>query len=166
MTAVRMIGIDPEKRSFQLHGVRADDSAAFRKQASRGRVLAELSSHPRCVAAMAFQAFAPPLEGFQRGRDFAAWLGLVPRQHGTRGKARLGRVSKMDRRDLRHPRVSGAMTAIRHAARLGPGKDRWLMRMSARKPRMLVAVALANRMARMAWPAAKKAFYRVPAAVA
>ena len=73
------------------------------------------------VGAMAFQAFAPPLEGFRRGRDCAAWLGPVPRQHGTGGKTRLGRVSKMDRRDLRRLLVSGAMTAIRRAAQLRQG---------------------------------------------
>ena len=119
------------------------------------------------VSAMAFQAFAPPMESFRRGRDFAAWPGLVPRQHGTGGKMRLGKVSKMGQRDLRRLLVSGAMTVIRHAIRRGSGKDPWLTRMLARKPRMLVAVALANRMARMAWAVAtKKEFYRVPATVA
>ena len=119
------------------------------------------------VSAMAFRAFAPPMEGFRRGRDFAAWLGLVPRQHGTGGKMRLGRVSKMGQRDLRRLLVSGAMTVIRHAVRRGSGKDPWLTRMLARKPRMPVAVALANRMARIAWAVAtKKEFYRVPATVA
>ena len=67
MTEVRMIGIDPEKRSFQLHGVRADGSAAFCKQVSRGRVLAELSSHPRRAAAMAACASAQ-----DRGREVSA----------------------------------------------------------------------------------------------
>ena len=67
MTEVSMIGIDPEKRSFHLHGVRADGSVAFRKQASRGRVLAELSSHPRCVAAMEACASAQ-----DRGREVSA----------------------------------------------------------------------------------------------
>ena len=53
------------------------------------------------VTAMAIQAFAPPMESFRRGRDFSAWLGLVPLQHTTGGKPRLGRVSKMGQRDLR-----------------------------------------------------------------
>ena len=119
------------------------------------------------VSAMAFQAFAPPMEGFRRGRDFAAWLGLVPRQHGTGGKMRLGKVSKMGQRDLRRLLVSGAMTVIRHAIRRGSGKAPWLTRMLARKPRMRVATALANRMARMARAVAtKKEFHRVPATVA
>ena len=67
MTEVRMIGIDPEKRSFQLHGVRADGAAAFCKQVSRGRVLAELSSHPHRAAAMAACASAQ-----DRGREVSA----------------------------------------------------------------------------------------------
>ena len=55
------------------------------------------------ITAMAIQAFAPPMESFRRGRDFSAWLGLVPRQHSTGGKPRLGRISKMGQRDLRRP---------------------------------------------------------------
>ena len=61
------------------------------------------------ITAMAIQAFAPPMEGFRRGRDFSAWLGLVPRQHSTGGKQRLGRVSKMGQRDLRRLLFVGAM---------------------------------------------------------
>ena len=59
------------------------------------------------ITAMAFQAFAPPMESFQRGRDFAAWLGLVPRQHTTGGKPRLGKISKMGQRDLRCLLITG-----------------------------------------------------------
>ena len=50
---------------------------------------------------MALHAFAPPLENFGCGRDFAAWAGLTPRQHSTAGKQRLGRITKMGQRDLR-----------------------------------------------------------------
>ena len=103
------------------------------------------------LTAMAIQAFAPPMESFRRGRDFSAWLGLVPRQHATGGKPRLGKISKMGQRDLRRLLVVGAMTRVNWAVRRGTTKDPWLARMLARKPRMLVAVALANRMARIAW---------------
>ena len=117
------------------------------------------------ITAMALQAFAPPLESFQRGRDFAAWLGLVPRQHTTGGKPRLGKISRMGQRDLRRLLITGAMTVVRHAVRRGETADPWLARMLARKPRMLVAVALANRMARIVWAlATRKETYRVPAA--
>ena len=117
------------------------------------------------ITAMAVQAFAPPMEGFRRGRDFAAWLGLVPRQHTTGGKPRLGKISKMGQRDLRRLLITGAMAVVRHAARRGVTSDPWLARMLARKPRMLVAVALANRMARIVWVLmTEKERYRAPAA--
>ena len=116
------------------------------------------------VTAMAIQAFAPPLHGFRRGRDFSAWLGLVPRQHTTGGKPRLGRISKMGQRDLRRLLVVGAMSVIRNATRGGTVRDPWLADMLARKPRKLVAVALANRTARIAWAVmTKQQSYRAPA---
>ena len=117
------------------------------------------------ITAMAIQACAPPMESFGCGRDFAAWLGLVPRQHSSGGKPRLGRISKMGPRDLRRLLVVGAMSVVRGAVRRGETKDPWLARMLACKPRMVVAVALANRMARIAWAlTVKKEVYRLPAA--
>ena len=114
---------------------------------------------------MALQALAPPLESFRQGRDFAAWLGLVPRQHTTGGKPRLGKTSKMGQRDLRRLLITGAIAVVRGAVRPGVTTDPWLARMLARKPRMLIAVALANRMARIAWALmTTRAIYRVPAA--
>ena len=118
------------------------------------------------LCAMAIQAFAPPLESFRRGRDFAAWLGLVPRQNSTGGKPKLGKISKMGQRDLRRLLVCGAMATVSWAARRGT-KDPWLARMLARKPRMLVAVALANCMARIAWALmTNNEHYRAPAVTA
>ena len=117
------------------------------------------------ITALAQLALAPPLSEFRRGRDLSAWLGLVPRQHTTAGKPKLGRISKMGQRDLRRLLVCGAMSAIQNAVRRG-GKatDPWLADMLARKPRKLVAVALANRMARIAWAVtAKQESYRAPA---
>ena len=119
------------------------------------------------ISALAIQALAPPLASFRRGRDFSAWLGLVPRQHSTAGKPRLGKISKMGQRDLRRLLVVGAMSVIRNAVRHGVVHDPWLARMLARNPkkRKLVAVALANRMARILWAlAVKKETYRAPAA--
>ena len=103
------------------------------------------------ICASAILAFAPPMASFRSGRDFSAWLGLVPRQHSTGGKARLGRISKMGQRDIRRLLIIGAMTVVRWADRRGAPPGSWLARMPARKPRMLVAVALANRTARIAW---------------
>ena len=115
------------------------------------------------LCAMAIQAFAPPMESFRRGRDFAAWLGLVPRQSSTGGKPKLGKISKMGQRDLRRLLITGAMATVGWAVRRGATKDPWLARMLARKPRMLVAVALANRMARTVWALmTKNEYYRAP----
>jgi transposase len=103
------------------------------------------------VTAMAIAAFAPPMEIFHRGRDFAAWLGLVPKQYSTGGKPRLGRTSKMGQRDIRRLLIIGAMAVIRAAQRKGLPEGSWLTRQLDRKPRMVAAVALANRMARRLW---------------
>ena len=125
----------------------------LREHAREGEETARLMTIPGIgpITALAIQAFAPPMESFRRGRDFSAWLGLVPRQHTTGGKPRLGGISKRGQRDLRRLLITGAMSVIRHANRGGETIDPWLAGMLARKPRMLVAVALANRMARIAW---------------
>jgi transposase len=116
------------------------------------------------VTAVALEAFAPPMNIFRRGRDFAAWLGLVPRQHSSGGKQRLGKASKMGQRDIRRLLIIGAMSRIRAALRRGTPDGTWLARMLARKPRILVATALANKMARGLWAMmTKQEEYRDPA---
>jgi transposase len=103
------------------------------------------------VTAGAIMAFAPDLKTFSSGRNFAAWLGLVPRQRSTGGKTRLGGVSKMGQSDIRKLLIVGAMSRIRWIVRKGVLPDNWLGRMLGRKPRMVAAVALANKMARTIW---------------
>ncbi|GAB7554126.1 hypothetical protein NRB_36370 [Novosphingobium sp. 11B] len=103
------------------------------------------------VTAGAIMAFAPDLRTFASGRNFAAWLGLVPKQRSTGGKSRLGSMSKMGQSDIRKLLVVGAMSRIRWIVRKGVLPDNWLGRMMARRPRMVVAVALANKMARAIW---------------
>lgn len=103
------------------------------------------------ITAVAIEAFCPAANSFTHGRGFAAWLGLVPRQNSTGGKDRLGRITKMGQRDVRRLLVTGAMSVISAAERKGYCDDPWLANMLKRKPRMLVAVALANRMARQLW---------------
>jgi len=103
------------------------------------------------VTAGAIAAFAPDLSTFESGRNFAAWLGLVPRQRSTGGKARLGAVSKMGQCDIRKLLIVGAISVIRWVVRKGGSANRWLANLVARKPRMVAAVALANKMARMIW---------------
>jgi transposase len=117
------------------------------------------------ITAMAIETFAPPMAVFKRGRDFAAWLGLVPRQHSSGGKQLLGKTSKMGQRDIRRLLIIGAMAVVRSASRTGAPEGSWLARMLSRKPRMLVAIALANKMARSVWAMlTKEEDYRVPAA--
>ncbi len=104
------------------------------------------------LIATALAALAPPPETFRKARDFAAWLGLVPRQHSTGGKQRLGATTKMGERSLRRLLIIGANSVIikRHVhAAARPGT--WLRGMLSRKPPMLVRVALANKMARIVW---------------
>lgn len=117
------------------------------------------------VTAMAVEAFAPPMESFRRGRDFAAWLGLVPKQHSTGGKQRLGKTSKMGQRDIRRLLITGAMSVVSSPKRSPEGS--WLRKMLEKKPRLMVAVALANRMARQLWAMLVKGEdYRDPVAPA
>ena len=118
------------------------------------------------ITALAIETFAPELSSFRRGRDFAAWLGLVPKQHSTGGKARLGKTSKMGQRDIRTLLVSGAMAVLQAVERFGTPNKSWLTRMRARKPRMVVAIALANKMARGLWAMmTKQEDYRNPVAM-
>jgi transposase len=119
------------------------------------------------ITALAIETFAPPMDVFKRGRDFAAWLGLVPRQHSTGGKQVLGKTSKMGQRDIRRLLIIGAMAVVRSALRKEPPEGSWLQRMLARKPKMLVAIALANKMARSVWAMlAKGEDFRVPTVAA
>ena len=75
----------------------------------------------------------------------------MPRQRSTGGKTRLGSVSKMGQTDIRRLLIVGAMSVIRWVVRKGGITNRWLAAMVARKPKMVAAVALANKMARMIW---------------
>ena len=117
------------------------------------------------VIATALVALAPAASTFRRGRDFAAWLGLVPRQHSSGGKERLGRTTKMGERSLRRLLIIGASAVTKAAARDPDKAGAWLAGILARKPRMLITVAMANKMARTVWALmAHGGIYRAPAA--
>ena len=88
---------------------------------------------------------------FRSGRNLAAWIGLVPKQHTTGGKDRLGSITKQGNRYLRWLLVAGAMAVIRYAQKHGTERRPWLGRLMERRPTMVAAVALANKIARMAW---------------
>jgi transposase len=89
--------------------------------------------------------------GFQSGRDFAAWLGLTPKNHSTAGKNRLGVITRAGDEMLRAVLVVGATAIIQHMRRTGKRVWPWLEALIARKPAKLAAVALANKLARIAW---------------
>ena len=117
------------------------------------------------LIATALATLAPPPAMFSKGRDFAAWLGLTPRQHSTGGKQRLGATTKMGERSLRRLLIIGANSVVQWRARKGAMAGTWLAGMLARKPPMLVRVALANKMARIVWALMTKGgTYRAPAA--
>ena len=116
------------------------------------------------LTAVAVEAFGPDMAQFKTGRDFAAWLGLVPKQHSSGGKERLGRMTKAGQADIRRLLIIGAMSRLNWLGQRSIIEGSWLSRMLARKPKMLVAIALANKMARQMWAMmTKNEDYRNPA---
>lgn len=102
------------------------------------------------IVATALVAEIGDWKAFRSGRNLAAWIGLVPKQHSTGGKERLGSITKQGNRYLRWLLVAGAMAVIRYARQHGT-KRPWLARLMERRPTKVAAVALANKIARMAW---------------
>jgi transposase len=102
------------------------------------------------IVATALVAEIGDWKAFSSGRNLAAWIGLVPKQHSTGGKDRLGGISKQGNRYLRWLLVAGAMAVIRYARQHGT-KRFWLARIMDRRPIKVAAVALANKIARIAW---------------
>ena len=119
------------------------------------------------LTAVAVEAFGPDMAHFKTGRNFAAWLGLVPKQHSSGGKERLGRMTKAGQADIRRLLIIGAMSRLGWLGQRKIVEGSWLSRMLARKPKMLVAIALANKMARQIWAMlTKNEDYRDPALAA
>ena len=102
------------------------------------------------IVATALVAEVGDWKAFSSGRNLAAWIGLVPKQHSTGGKERLSGSSKQGNRYLRWLLVAGAMAVIRYARQHGT-KRLWLARIMNRRPIKVAAVALANKIARIAW---------------
>jgi transposase len=103
------------------------------------------------VGAVMLAMKVPDPTVFRSGRHFAAWTGLTPRDHSTAGKQRLGGITRAGDPALRSVLVVGAMAVIRQASKSKGRTSPWLRELLARKPRKLAAVALANKIARIAW---------------
>src|ERR1700730_5547586 len=98
---------------------------------------------------------SPPLpadpKAFRSGRNFSAWIGLVPKQHSSGGKNTLGNISKQGDRYLRGLFMAGALSVIRYAKIHGTKHRPWLTALLARRQTKVAAITLANKIARMVW---------------
>jgi transposase len=102
------------------------------------------------ITATAMAATVTDPSQFKSGRDLAAWIGLVPKQHSTGGKVRLGGISKQGDRYLRRLLVVGGTSVVK-LAKIFPWRYPWVAKLLERKPPKVVAVAVANKLARVAW---------------
>jgi len=128
-----------------------------------------LDAIPGVGPALATALFASVADAkaFRSGRDFSAWVGLVPKQNSSGGKDKLGSISKQGDRYLRSLFTAGALAVIRYAKIHGTGHRPWLTALLARRPTKVAAIALANKLARMTWAMmAKNEDYKEPAALA
>ena len=116
------------------------------------------------ITASAIAATIPDAGLFRSGRELAAWIGLVPKPHSSGGKEKLGGVSKQGDRYLRRLLTVGATAAMRHLKGKTDGLSAWIRALMERRPFRLVSLALANKMARIAWAVMTRGdTYRAPA---
>ncbi len=117
------------------------------------------------LIATALVASIPDPHVFRSGRDLSAWIGLVPKQTSTGGKERLGSISKAGNRYLRRLLFVGALSVIKRAKQLGYTRHPWLVQLMERRSKKVAAIALANKIARIAWAMmARNESYRAPVA--
>jgi len=136
---------------------------AWHKTSEQSRRLATIPGIGPITATAIVASVGDPSQ-FRSGRHFAAWLGLVPRQNSSGDKDRLGRISKRGDKYIRRLLVTGATSVIRYARSKASPRNDWINQLLARRPARLVSVALANKMARIAWAVlARGDIYRVPA---
>ena len=121
------------------------------RQDTRARRLATIPGIGPITASLIAATLGDNSAAFRSARHFAAWLGLVPRQHATGGKPRLGRITKAGNAEIRRLLVLGATAMVRRAETWNSAAGIWLRGVLARRPVRLTTVALANKMARIAW---------------
>jgi transposase len=139
---------------------------AWHRSSAGSRQLDEIPGVGPVLATALVASVADP-KAFRSGRDFSAWIGLVPKQNSSGGKERLGNISKRGDRYLRSLFTIGALAVIRYAKIHGTKHRPWLTALLARRPAKVAAVALANKLARMAWAMmARSECYKEPVALA
>jgi transposase len=139
---------------------------AWHRSSEASRRLDDIPGVGPALATALVASIADP-KVFRSGRDFSAWIGLVPKQNSSGGKDKLGSISKRGDRYLRSLFTTGALAVIRYAKIHGTRHRPWLTALLARRPTKVAAIALANKIARMAWAMmAKRERYREPAALA
>jgi transposase len=146
------IGIDTGKNTLHLIGLDDRGAIVLREKLTRGRIAARLANGIGPIIASAMVAAVGSGTAFAKGRDFAAWLGLVPKQMSTGDRTILGRISKRGNRYLRTLFMQGARVILLRPANLakhsfGP----WLTAAVKRLHHNVLATALANKLARIAW---------------
>jgi error-prone DNA polymerase len=125
--------------------------ASHARQDATARRLATIPGIGPITASLIAATVGDNISAFKSARHFAAWLGLVPRQHSTGGKTRLGRITKAGNTESRRLLVLGATSMVWRAAHWNSKAGLWVQGVLARRPARLVTVALANKMARIAW---------------
>jgi transposase len=139
--------------------------AWHRSNAASKRLDEILGVGPALATALVASVADP--KAFRSGRDFSAWIGLVPKQHSSGGRDKLGNISKRGDRYLRSLFTAGALAVIRYAKIHGTQHRPWLTALLARRPTKVAAIALANKMARIAWAMmARGDRYKEPVALA
>jgi transposase len=123
---------------------------AWNHRCQTSRRLDEIPGVGPALATALVASVANP-RAFRSGRDFAAWVGLVPKQNSSAGKPKRGGISKQGDRYLGGLCTAGALAVIRHAKIHGTRHRPWLTALLARRPTKVAAIALANKIARMAW---------------